>query len=145
MQPKPRSKNKAAAARRGRPPAIKDERAAARTLAALGQIQATPSEAAAVLRLSLASLERFLKRRPDVKAAYEAARLIGRVSLRRALFRLARGRSSRAGRVAIFLSKVYLDMSGPRDLVKTACTQEDPFADLFEALEREANARKERL
>lgn len=76
---------------------------------ALGRIQATVEETAAVLRVSLRTLQNFFTEHPDAKEAHEYGKLEGCASLRRKQFALA---EKNAG-MAIFLGKNYL---GQRDI-----------------------------
>lgn len=76
---------------------------------ALGRIQATVEETAAVLRVSLRTLQNFFTDHPDAKEAHEYGKLEGCASLRRKQFALA---EKNAG-MAIFLGKNYL---GQRDI-----------------------------
>jgi hypothetical protein len=76
---------------------------------ALGRIQATVEETAAVLRVSLRTLQNFFTDHPEAKDAHEFGKLEGCASLRRKQFALA---EKNAG-MAIFLGKNYL---GQRDV-----------------------------
>lgn len=76
---------------------------------ALGRIQATVEECAAVLRVSLRTLQNFFTDHPDAKEAHEYGKLEGCASLRRKQFALA----ERNAGMAIFLGKNYL---GQRDI-----------------------------
>ena len=73
-------------------------------LRALGGIQATVEECAAVLRVSLRTLQNFFAAHEDAKEAHEEGKLSGLASLRRKQFNLA----ERNATMAIFLGKNYL-------------------------------------
>ena len=79
---------------------------------ALGRIQATVEESAAVLRVSLRTLQNFFTANPDAKEAHEGGKLEGCASLRRKQFAMA---ETNAG-MAIFLGKNYLGQKDKHEL-----------------------------
>ena len=78
-------------------------------LRALGGIQATVEECAAVLQVSLRTLQNFFIECPDAKDAHEAGKDNGKASLRRKQFAMAETNAT----MAIWLGKQYL---GQKDI-----------------------------
>ncbi len=78
-------------------------------LRALGRIQATVEEAAAVLRVSLRTLQNFFAANEDAKLAHEEGKQEGLASLRRKQFAMA----DKNATMAIWLGKQYLGQREP--------------------------------
>ena len=74
-------------------------------LAALAEIQCTQREAARVLGVSPRLLGQFLAEHPDAREAWQRGKSLGRVSLRRLLWRQAQVDPAQAR----FLAKSWLD------------------------------------
>jgi hypothetical protein len=84
-------------------------------LRALGGIQATVEEAAAVLRVSERTLQNFFVAHPDAKEAHEDGKRNGLASLRRKQFEMA----GRNAAMSIWLGKQYLGQREPVQQIET--------------------------
>jgi|RhiMethySRZTD1v2_1073278.scaffolds.fasta_scaffold2325415_1 hypothetical protein len=91
-------------------------------LRALGSIQCTQEEAAAVLRVSRATLYRFFVAYPEAVEAFEEGKEEGRASLRRAQFK-----SALAGNAAmqIWLGKQLLGQRDKHDIDVSVVNHEE--------------------
>lgn len=96
----------------GRPLSIADRDQAKKILGGLGAIQASWKEAAAVLNMHESTLGRMFQRWPDVKDAFDSAKLGGVVGLKRNQFKLAEKNAT----MAIFLGMNY---AGQKDMRAT--------------------------
>lgn len=90
--------------KKGRPPVEID----AAKLEALAKLQCTHEEIAAVFECSKRTIIRKLKKDPELKAAYERGKQLGKVSLRRLQFRHANMANSAGVTMTIHLSKHHL-------------------------------------
>lgn len=114
---------------------LKADEATLEELGRLGELQCPPCEAALILGVSEADLERFLARRPAAKAAFDLGRGRGLLALRAAVFRFAETNTS----MAAFLGKAYLtpgdrqeaDQSGAIDLSQASQRVRDKVAALL--------------
>jgi hypothetical protein len=97
------------------PPKLRATPVTLETLRALGEIQATLPEAAAVLRVSKAALQRFFDRQKKARKVFEEGKEQGKMSLRRKLWNHA----DKHFACAIFLAKNHLGM---RDSLDTNST-----------------------
>lgn len=91
----------------GRPPKLIADDRTLKMLSGLGRIQCTTVEAAAALDVSEPTFIDFLKREQKARDAWDNAKPVGRVSLRRNQFRLAETNVA----MAIWLGKQYLEQS----------------------------------
>ncbi len=95
----------------------------------LGQIQCTIKEVAAFIDIP----EGTLKNRPDFTTAWKKGLEVGKISLRRAQFRLA----EKSAGMAIWLGKQYLDQKE-----KVEITNEELIGQAFEFDMPRANGKK---
>lgn len=109
---KPAETEEGLAYKNGRPFALDDRESIKKLLAGLGSIQASWLECAAVLNIGEATLWRMFKRWPDVKDAFDSAKLGGVVGLKRNQFKLAEKNAT----MAIFLGMNY---AGQKDMRAT--------------------------
>lgn len=87
-------------------------------LGGVGQIMCTTKEAATCLGVNESTFIAFLKREPKAHAAFWRAREVGKISIRRAQWKLAQHSAT----MAIFLGKIYLgqtDRPAPPPLDRT--------------------------
>lgn len=77
-----------------------------------GAIQCTLKETAAVLGYTAEGLSDVFKRLPEARDAYEDGLDVGKMSLRRAQFKLAESNAT----MAIFLGKNYLDQKDKQEI-----------------------------
>jgi hypothetical protein len=84
-------------------------------LRGLGTIHATVEECAAVLRVSLRTLQNFFASHPEAKEAHEEGKLVGLMSLRRTQFRLAEKNAN----MAVWLGKNLLGQREPVQQIET--------------------------
>ena len=98
----------------------------------LGKIQATVEECAAVLRVSLRTLQNFFAEHTDAKEAHEEGKFEGRASLRRAQW--ASALNGNTG-MQIWLGKQLLDQREPIQQIEHGKVGD--FDDLDEAQLRE--------
>ena len=85
----------------------------------LAKLQATIAEAAGFFRCSERTLHRRLREDPKCQEAWDAGRNIGKLSLRRQVWKLANGSGSSAVSAAVHLSKHWLGQSD-KSLVEIA-------------------------
>lgn len=99
----------------GRPQALEPDKRTLATVRGLGRIQATTRECAAVLGVSHPTFLAFMERCPEVADVLHQGKELGKRSLRRTQFELAK---SNAG-MAIFLGKNYLDQTDRQDITQS--------------------------
>ena len=102
-------------AKPGPKPKLEHSKELIEQLRALGGIQATVEECAAVLRVSLRTLQNFFLMHEDAKLAHEDGKLTGLMSLRRKQFSMADKNAS----MAIWLGKQYLGQREPITQIET--------------------------
>src|SRR5689334_15281055 len=87
----------------GPKPLLEPTDALLRQLKGLGGIMATVEECAAILGVSLRTLQYFFAKHPEAKEAHEAGMELGKISLRRHQFALAEKNAN----MAMWLGKNY--------------------------------------
>ncbi len=105
----------------------------------LGKIQSTHSELAAVLGVSIDTVERRLRDDPEFSAAYEKGLENGKSSLRRIQWKAALGGNTT---MQIWLGKQYL---GQRDMHSAELTGADHMPLLPDAVALELAARRAKV
>lgn len=115
----------------GRPQALEPDKRTLATVRGLGRIQATTRECAAVLGVSHPTFLAFMERYPEVADVLHQGKELGKRSLRRTQFELAK---SNAG-MAIFLGKNYLDQTDRQDITQSV-TVDVTVTDARSKLER---------
>lgn len=115
----------------GRPRSLEPDARTLATVRGLGRIQATTRECAAVLGVSHPTFLAFMERYPAVADVLAQGKELGRRSLRRTQFELAK---SNAG-MAIFLGKNYLDQTDRQDITQSV-TVDVTVTDARSKLER---------
>lgn len=118
--------------KRGPKPKLVLSEALLEQLRALGGIQATVEECAAVLKVSLRTLQNFFADHPEAKDAHEAGKENGKASLRRAQFQLALNGNAT---MQIWLGKQMLGQREPIQQIEHGKVGD--FDDLDEAQLRE--------
>ena len=106
-----------------------------RQLTVLAEIQCTQKEAARVLGVSPRLLGQFLAENPDAREAWQRGKSLGRVSLRRLLWRQAQLDPAQAQ----FLAKSWLDDEDDEEDAKNdtaVLTDEERTARIIELLAR---------
>lgn len=99
----------------GRPAAIEPDAKTLKTIAGLGEIQATTRECAAVFGVSHQTFIATMQRHPIIAETLDQGREKGKTSLRRTQFRLAQKNAA----MAIFLGKNYLDQTDKQDITSS--------------------------
>lgn len=125
----------------GRPRKLQPDKATLQIVFGLGRIQATTRECAAVLGVAENTFLTFKREYPDVEQAYKDGAETGKVSLRRAQFKLA---ESNVG-MAIWLGKQYLnqrDVQYQPQHVPPDMMADDEICDELEELLAERRAHK---
>ena len=102
--------------KRGPKPKLVYSDALIEQLRGLGGIQATVEECAAVLRVSVRTLQNFFVENPDAKDAHEDGKENGKASLRRAQFTLALNGNPT---MLIWMGKQILEQREPVQKIET--------------------------
>lgn len=122
----------------GRPRSLDTSEATLKIVRGLARIQCTKGEAASVFGVNETTFGRYLAREPSAAEAWEAGRELGKMTLRRYQFDLARTNVA----MAIWLGKNYLDQKDERfwkgslatlDLTKLTDGELDTLGRLLEA------------
>lgn len=96
----------------GRKQVIMPDDKAIKTIHGLGVIQATTREVAAVLGVSHQTLMNTFKKFPELREQFENGKEMGKSSLRRCQFNLAK----RNATMAIWLGKQYLEQTDKQEI-----------------------------
>jgi len=99
----------------GRKPVLTPEERTLRQLKSLGGMQCTQIEAAAALGCSVRTLQNFFARYPEALAAWEDGHELGKVSVRRAQFKMAQ----EVPQMAIWWGKQHLGQADKNENVTT--------------------------
>lgn len=114
-----------------------------KTILGAGAMHCTVEEVAALLDVSLETLQEFWHRYPEIKERFEEARLTGQASVRRNQFKL----SEKSAQMAIFLGEQVLAQRDPYKMRELEL-REKALQQAEEALalrEREVDAREREL
>jgi len=117
----------------GRPPKLEVTEQMLDQIRALGRIQATEAEAAAVLRVHRNTFCAFMKKSMEALDAYEGGKQEGRASLRRKQFAMA----EKSATMQIWLGKQYLGQKDRIEQDVNITTHEESLAEIEQATEQE--------